>query len=124
MRILLDTNVLVAAFATRGFCLDILQLVLAEHRLLVGETVLEELDRTLADKLHMPAARIEEVVTFIREHSDVVVGEADVLVTGDKDLLDARSSEAVRIVTPRGLWEMLRAGHDPDDGVEAQESDP
>ena len=66
MRILLDTNVLVAAFATRGFCLDILQLVLAEHRLLVGETVLEELDRTLADKLHMPAARIEEVVTFIR----------------------------------------------------------
>ena len=38
MRILLDTNVLVAAFATRGFCFDILQLVLAEHRLLVGET--------------------------------------------------------------------------------------
>ncbi len=139
MRILLDTNVLVAAFATRGFCLDILQLVLAEHRLLVGETILAELDRTLADTLHMPAARIDEVVGFIQEHSDVVapvepvtwpeidpedrwivaaalVGEADVLVTGDKDLLDARPSEGLRIVTPRGFWEMLRAVSDLDEG--------
>ena len=51
MRILLDTNVLVAAFATRGFCLDILQLVLAEHRLVVGRTIVEELERILAEKL-------------------------------------------------------------------------
>ena len=49
MRILLDTNVLVAAFATRGLCLDILQLVLAEHRLVFGETIVEELERILAE---------------------------------------------------------------------------
>ncbi len=45
MRILLGTNVLVAAFATRGFRLDILQRVLTEHRLVAGGAVLEELDR-------------------------------------------------------------------------------
>lgn len=56
MKILLDTNVLVAAFATRGFCLDVLQLVLAEHRLLVGETILDELERILFDRLRMPRA--------------------------------------------------------------------
>lgn len=135
MRILLDTNVLVAAFATRGFCLDILQLVLTEHRLLVSETILEELGRISADKLGMPATRIDEVVAFVDEHSDLVVpvepamwpevdpddlwivaaaltGKADVLVTGDTDLLNAPSSNAVRIVTPRGLWEMLRADGD------------
>ena len=131
MRILLDTNVLVAAFATRGFCLDILQLVLAEHRLVVGETVLEELERILADKLRMPDARVDEVVHFVRGHADVVApieaarwpaadpadrwiaaaalaGKADVLVTGDKDLLDTGTTTSVRIVTPRGLWELLR----------------
>ena len=54
MKILLDTDVLVAAFATRGFCLDVLQLVLAEHRLLVGETILDELERILFDRLRMP----------------------------------------------------------------------
>ena len=60
MRVLLDTNVLVAAFATRGFCFDILQVVLAEHQLLVGETVLQELERTLAEKLLMPPPRVIE----------------------------------------------------------------
>lgn len=35
MSTLLDTNVQVAAVATRGFCLDILQLVLEEHHLLI-----------------------------------------------------------------------------------------
>ena len=132
MRILLDTNVLVAAFATRGFCLDILQLVLAEHRLVVGATIIEELERILADKLRMPDARVREIVGFVRDHAEVVtplapatwpdvdpanrwmaaaarVGKADVLVTGDSDLLDARSTADLRVVTPRGLWELIRA---------------
>ena len=131
MRILLDTNVLVAAFATRGFCHDILQLVLAEHRLLVGETVLQELERILADKLGVPEEHVREVVAFVREHADVVApvepapwpdadpddrwiaasaisGRADILVTGDKDLLEAAPAGALRIVSPRGLWELLR----------------
>ena len=34
----------------------------------------------------------------------------DVLVTGDKDLLDADHAEDLRVVTPRGLWTLLRAG--------------
>ena len=53
MRILLDTNVLVAAFATRGFCLNTLQLVLPEHRLVVGETIVEEFERILGEKLRL-----------------------------------------------------------------------
>ena len=131
MRILLDTNVLIAAFATRGFCLDILQIVLAEHRLLAGETILEELERILADKLRMPEAEVCEVVGFVRDHAEVVAppapaawpkgdpddrwivaaalaGSADVVVTGDKDLLDAGPVTGLRIVSPRGLWEFLR----------------
>ena len=132
MRILLDTNVLVAAFATRGFCLDILQLVLAEHRLVVGATIVEELERILADKLRMPDARVREIIGFVRDHAEVVtplapatwpdvdpadrwiaaaarVGKADILVTGDRDLLDARPTADLRVVTPRGLWELIRA---------------
>ena len=132
MRILLDTNVLVAAFATRGLCLDVLQLVLAEHRLVVGETVVEELERILGEKLRLPAARVREIVGFVRDQAEVVapdepaswpdtdpadrwiaaaalVGAADVLVTGDRDLLDARPVAGLRVVTPRALWTLLRA---------------
>lgn len=136
MRVLLDTNVLVAAFATRGFCFDILQVVLAEHQLLVGETVLQELERTLAEKLLMPAPQVAEVVAFVQEHSDTVApaepaqwpaadpddrwivaaalaGEADVVVTGDRDLLGTGAPGSLRIETPRGFWEMLRSREGP-----------
>ena len=131
MRVRLDTNVLVAAFATRGICQDVFRIVLAEHELVVGESVLEELERVLADKLRIPARRVREIVTFIREHAEVVApvapapwpvndpddrwivaaaleGSVDVLVTGDGDILEAGGPARFRVVTPRGFWESLR----------------
>ena len=42
MRVLLDTNVLGAAFATRGLRADVLRTVLAEHAFLVPDTVISE----------------------------------------------------------------------------------
>jgi putative PIN family toxin of toxin-antitoxin system len=131
MRVFLDTNVLVAAFATRGLCEDVLRTILAEHELVVSKLVLEELERVLAEKLGMPRPRVGEATKFIRSQADVVnptepsrwpendpddrwiiaaavVGEAAVLVTGDRDLLDVAGSVPVSIVTPRGFWEGLR----------------
>ena len=131
MRVLLDTNVLVAAFATRGICQDVFRTVLAEHQLLVGEAVLEELERVLTDKLRTPVLRAREIVTFIRDHGEVVApvapagwpandpddrwivaaaleGSADVLVTGDNDILKAGNAAKFRVVSPRGFWESLR----------------
>ena len=136
MRVLLDTNVLVAAFATRGICQDVFRTVLAEHRLLVGESVLEELERVLTDMLRTPTSRAREIVAFIREHGEVVApdtpaswpeddpddrwivaaaleGEADVLVTGDNDILKAGDAVKFRVVTPRGFWESLRGDSNP-----------
>ncbi len=45
MRVYLDTNVVVSAVATRGLCADVLQAILAEHQLVVGEAMLRELRR-------------------------------------------------------------------------------
>ena len=41
MKIFLDTNVLVSAYATRGICSDLVRFVLAEHELMTGEVNLE-----------------------------------------------------------------------------------
>ncbi len=132
MRIFLDTNVLVSAVATRGLCEDILHVVLSEHELLVSETVLDELQKVLRRKLRLPATVVEELDGFLRLHgllvgagatptinvrdaSDAVIlaeataGGADVLVTGDRDLLDIADSATIPILPPRGLWERLRA---------------
>lgn len=131
MRIALDTNVFVSAFATRGLCADIFNLVLAEHELVVGGTVLAELQRVLQEKLRVPAEIIQELDEFlrreavvvgeapalpvtIRDQSDrpvlaeAVAGRAEVLVAGDQDLLEIAGTVPIRILTPRGLWTLLR----------------
>ncbi|MEX2285226.1 MAG: putative toxin-antitoxin system toxin component, PIN family [Gemmatimonadota bacterium] len=133
MRVCLDTNVLIAAFATRGLCSDVLRTVLTEHELVLGDVIITELRRNLKSKLRLPenqVAAIEAVFsaidlvpkpaevmdTPIRDRADrwilatAVAGDADVLVTGDDDLLSAAASAPIPIVSPRAFWELLRTG--------------
>ena len=42
--------------------------------------------------------------------SEAVAGGAEVLVTGDRDLLAVAGKAPLAIVTPRGFWEMVRGG--------------
>jgi putative PIN family toxin of toxin-antitoxin system len=127
-----DTNVLVSAVATRGLCADIFNAALAEHQVIVGETVLTELRQVLRQKLRLPTTTVDEMEAFLRLHATVIAsapvlelpgldendravlaeaatGKADVLVTGDQDLLEIASQAPIKILSPRGFWELLRA---------------
>jgi putative PIN family toxin of toxin-antitoxin system len=129
--VFLDTNVLLAAFATRGLCADLFAHVLLEHDLLVGEVVMRELRTKLRSKVKLPNKTIDEIEAFLRdqvivptpaEHlalgisdpddewivAEAMAGDADVLVTGDAALHKLGRRAPLRIVTPRGLWELLR----------------
>jgi putative PIN family toxin of toxin-antitoxin system len=131
VRVALDTNVLVAAVATRGLCADVVNLIMAEHELILGEAVLTELKRVLRKKMRVPAVVIDEYdsllrresrvvskakafVVAIRDKSDIpvlseaVAGNAEILITGDRDLLDIAEQLPLQILTPRAWWEQLR----------------
>lgn len=132
MKVCLDTNVLISAFATRGLCADVVRLVLAGHELVVAEVVLEEVQRVLKKKFDLPQQTVREIVAFLKEHTvqpapkvttaphvrdlddqwvleSALAAKADVLVTGDKDLLDVKSKVSGLVITdPRGFWDMLR----------------
>ena len=131
MKVCLDTNVLVAAVATRGLCADVLRTVLAEHELVIGEVILTELRRVLSTKFKVPTDRVNAIEAIfapfpllpkpdapsgleIRDAADrwilatAVAGAADVLVTGDEDLLAVAAHTSLRILTPRAFWELLR----------------
>lgn len=71
MKVFLDTNVLVSAFATRGLCADVLRQVLAEHELLVGERVLREVRRVLRVKLRVSQPAVDEIEQFLRTQTVV-----------------------------------------------------
>ena len=131
MRVALDTNVLVSAVATRGLCADVFNLVLAEHELIVGETVLSELRRVLGEKIRVPSKTIDEFIALLRQEaivvkkseevkvkirdktdlpvlSEAVAGSAEILVTGDADLTEIADKLPLQILSPRGFWEQLR----------------
>lgn len=136
MRVALDTNVMVSAVATRGLCADVLNLVLAEHELIIGEAVLTELRRVLAERIRVPSKTVDEVVSLLRQEAEVVeradsfpvkirdkddlavlseaiAGSAEALVTGDRDLLELKEDLPLRILSPRAFWEQLREGNPP-----------
>jgi putative PIN family toxin of toxin-antitoxin system len=130
VRVFLDTNVLVSAFASRGLCADLLEVVLAEHDLVVGRNVLRELAKALREKVRLPAPRADEIVDFVAREAVEVVdravparasvdlddrrvlgealgGQAEAFVTGDGALLELRTFEGLAILSPRQLWEAL-----------------
>ena len=107
-------------------------MVLAEHDLLSSPTVSEELTRALAEKIRVPQATVSEIAAFLRASASfpdtpggpapvairdpddaVILSEAlalraDVLVTGDKDLLEVGEVPGIRILDPRGFWRLVR----------------
>lgn len=132
MRIFPDTNVLTSAFSTRGLCAELYEEILARHELVCGEVVLQEFRRILSTKLKVPEDRVEAFLRALRRNpvyskptdpspheirdpddawvlATAVIGRADVLVTGDQDLLAIRDQVAeLRIMPPRELWELIR----------------
>ncbi len=136
MRVVLDTNVLLAAFGTRGLCEALLAVCLERHEIVASEHIVGELRRHLTRDFRMPARQADEILAFVREHVEMVsparvpaaacrdpddlavlgtavAARADVLVTGDKDLLELKRHRDIPIVTPRECYERLAGSAGP-----------
>lgn len=132
MKVFLNTNVLVSGFSLRGLCADVIRLVLAEHEFITGEVVLQEVQRVLKNKLRFPDQLLNDILNFLnsqtvypkpqskpsislRDKEDLLIlasaleADADVLVTGDKDLLEFSDRiPSLLIKDPRGLWDLAK----------------
>ena len=135
-RTCLDSNVLVAAFASRGLCADLLRLVLTEYHLVVPEVVAEEVRRTLTNKLGVTPDALASVDALLdrcdtiargtepspvsirdrddeRVLADALHGGAEFLVTGDQDLLSIADRSPIPILSPRGFMMLARQSPPP-----------
>jgi putative PIN family toxin of toxin-antitoxin system len=127
MRLVLDANVLIAAFVARGTCAELLEYCVREHEVVTSAALLEEVRRNLVDKVKVKGAQADQTVRLLRTRFEVVepvvleeamsrdpdddvvlgtaiAGRCDAIVTGDKDLLDLVSCRGIAIVSPRGFW--------------------
>jgi putative PIN family toxin of toxin-antitoxin system len=127
--VVLDTNVMVAALATSGLCHELLHRAIRLRILACSEPMLRELEGTLRDKFGISPpvsaflAAFRAAIPIVqpralpapvcRDPSDDVVlatavaAGAELLATGDQDLLVLRAYQGISIVTPRELIEIL-----------------
>jgi uncharacterized protein len=127
MKVVLDSNVIIAAFASRGLCADILEYCLYEECLVSCDAILHEVQQNLCKKLKLSTHKSYEVMHFLsaqakkikpagiphnacRDKNDLMVlgtaeaAQASCIVTGDKDLLILKTYAFIPILTPREFW--------------------
>ncbi len=131
MRVVLDANVILAAFGFGGICRSILDVCIDSHDLILSEHLLAEVHQHLQDKLHHNRSVAEDRVAILREAAIIVLpaevpadacrdpndlpvlgtmvaGHVDCLVTGDQDLLSLGQYGGREILSPREFWTRLK----------------
>jgi len=132
VKVLLDTNVLIAAFIARGTCAEVFEHCVRQHTLIGCDYLLEEFERILIRKFHYSRKDAVQAKTLLmerlvlvepkpiekaacRDASDLpILGAAhaaacDCLITGDRDLLDLRMFEKIPILAPSQFWKFEHA---------------
>ena len=131
MKIVLDTNVLIAAFATQGLCHAIVELCLDQQEMILSEAILDEVAKALKTKLKVPSIAIQDVRQYLKGHASIFdikqlfrkisrdpsddhilalaeESKADYIITGEQDLLIFKRHEKIPIIQPRQLWEIMK----------------
>ena len=129
MRILFDTNVLVAAFLSGGSSYDVIEQAIHGQEIYYTTFIIAEFRRVFKDKFHYPGSIINEFVVFIEKFfikgntadvienicrdpeddqvlADGVINGVNVIITGDKDLLDLKTHKGIRIIHPNEYWNL------------------
>jgi putative PIN family toxin of toxin-antitoxin system len=131
VRVVLDTNVIVAAFASRGLCSEVFEVCIAEHTIVTSEFILSEVKEKLINKVHLPRNISLAIIDYLREITEIfkpehvdshicrdiddlkiigtaISGNARFIITGDEDLLALKKYGESEIITPREFWSRLK----------------
>jgi len=129
MRLVIDTNVLIAAFISHGVCNELLEHGILNHDVVLSSFILEELKNTLAAKFKFTTREASAVVSLLQSRCSVVSiqalpspvsrdpdddniiatalsGTCDCIITGDKDLLVLKKVGDIIIVSPSLFWQI------------------
>ena len=123
MNLVLDTNVLIAAFIAKGFCHTLVEQCLRVHFSITSEFILDEFREKLTKKFKYSNEDAAAAETLLRSKMQVVcpipleskvcrdsddnmvlatalTGNAVCIITGDKDLLILKKFGEIDILSP------------------------
>lgn len=127
MRLVLDTNVLIAAFISHGVCHELVEYCILHHEVITSAFIQDEFQKTLLQKFKLSRADVIKAHQLLsqrltqvrhlkldkpvcRDRDDdailgtAVAGHCRCIVTGDKDLLALRRYHSIDILAPADFW--------------------
>jgi uncharacterized protein len=129
VRIVVDTNVIIAGLVAEGICRDIVKRRLPACELFTSRALLDELAAKLQEKFgldpnELPLLKIYEDEAAVikpsklsesvcRDEDDdevlatALAAKAEIILTGDKDLLMLKEFQGVKILSPRQFAEWM-----------------
>ena len=123
MRVVFDTNVVVAGIVAEGLCREILEIHVPEHTAILSQVLWDELVVTLRRKFGLTPDDLP-ILALYRQHAawcepvklaeavcrdpdddwvlaTALAGEADGIVSGDADLLALDRYSGIEMLSPR-----------------------
>lgn len=130
MRVLFDTNIFASAFTSAGLCNQAYERALIRADLITAPCLLDELWRVLVKKMKLEADLAGEIIAELERELELIdpaplpqpvcrdtdddwvlatglTGGAEIIVSGDKDLLVLKQFQGIKILSPRQFIEWI-----------------
>jgi len=128
MKIVFDTNVILSALISQGISFRVLDICIDKHQLFISPWIIHEVLLKLDTKLHTPKSEIERVNLFLdyvfininpdgplpticrdKDDNNILLlaqhVKANLIITGDNDLLSLNNYLNIKIISPRQFIE-------------------
>lgn len=131
IKAVLDTNVIISAIFWRGSPYKVMKKALQKEFVFVTSTdILEEVSERLENKFNLPPEEIGRLMDILLSYSSLINpttkvnavkadekdnmivecaidGKADVIVTGDRHLLDLEDYKSIKIISPTDFMKTI-----------------
>ena len=110
-----------------GMCYEVIDHSVDEHQLYYTDFIIDEFKEVFKNNFHYPELVINDFVRFITKFfikgktantldsvcrdstdnqilADAIVNQVEIIITGDKDLLDLKNYQGIKIISPKEYW--------------------
>ncbi len=131
MKVVLDSNIYIAAFSSHGLCSSLFELCLDSTTIIISDHIISEIYKIFSEKIKLPADKVNEIISYLKEKCKLIsykklekrvcrdedddnilalakIGKVDYIITGDKDLLVLEKFGLIPIVGPRDFWNIVK----------------
>ncbi|HRR96860.1 MAG TPA: putative toxin-antitoxin system toxin component, PIN family [Candidatus Ratteibacteria bacterium] len=127
MKIVFDTNILIAAFISRGVCNELFEHCVCFHEIFISKFILTEFSENLINKFNFSKYEVNKAVQLLQSRLIIVTpkklaenvsrdpkddfilataiqGKCQCIISGDEDLLILKQYKGIDIVSPQDFW--------------------